>query len=415
MMAKKGRLPPGCSLRSAEAISRLRPSRSTSATERSDQTSSALGSAPAVVSAVAGRRAVRDQLGGDPDAAVDLRAAVFHPASHVEDGLAARRVVEAAHHAGRHHLRARSEAQPACRRVGPGRRGHDRNHQRRAEQSGEDAGKHRCRRAPPVAGARRSGGSGRSRGLGHLRGRRGSCGLGHLRPAPPRVRVAVCRRRGRTSRPRAGAVRSARDGLRRVPLFLGRVVVLRVLLRRRRRGRRRNSRGLAVWRNRGRDRRRPPPASRTGFVTCAESETGASGASPVSSAIPNRSSASRRRAALSRCGQTSVLPERVTTRDALRQPHRDAPLPTGDAASEVTNPGWCPAAAGSASAPGRRAWKTFLHDEQRTRTPLSVTFSPAMRNFDRQDGHWTTTRAFSRVGRLGDKEMSRREGVSRAP
>ena len=47
-----------------------------------------------------------------------------------------------------------------------------------------------------------------------------------------------------------------------------------------------------------------------------------------------------------------------------------------------------PGADGSdAAAPGFRTWKTFLHDVQRTRTPRSVTFSSAIRNFDWQVGH----------------------------
>ena len=37
---------------------------------------------------------------------------------------------------------------------------------------------------------------------------------------------------------------------------------------------------------------------------------------------------------------------------------------------------------GPASAAALRTWKTFLQDVQRTRTPLSVTFSSAMRKRD---------------------------------
>jgi len=54
--------------------------------------------------------------------------------------------------------------------------------------------------------------------------------------------------------------------------------------------------------------------------------------------------------------------------------------------------------------PGLRTWNTFLQEVQRTRTPRSVTLSSAMRNFDWQVGHWTTTVAFSLAPRVGDKE-----------
>jgi hypothetical protein len=46
---------------------------------------------------------------------------------------------------------------------------------------------------------------------------------------------------------------------------------------------------------------------------------------------------------------------------------------------------------------------------QRTRTPRSVTFSSAIRNFDWQPGHWTTTSSFSRAGSCADKELSQQK------
>ena len=63
-----------------------------------------------------------------------------------------------------------------------------------------------------------------------------------------------------------------------------------------------------------------------------------------------------------------------------------------------------PGAGSVAPLPGFRTWNTFLQDVQRTRTPRSVTFSSAIRNFDWQVGHWTTTVAFSVALRVGDKE-----------
>src|SRR5438309_3194558 len=146
----------------------------------------------------------------------------------------------------------------------------------------------------------------------------------------------------------------------------------------------------------------------------------ASGASPVSSAMPNRSSASSRRAALSSAwsdaaartlsveGRMEPVAGRtgpVEGRPPDFPPAPEAGLATVEAPSDersmvVPDPG-----DGSADPlPGLRTWNTFLQEVQRTRTPRSVTFSSAMRNFDWQLGHWTTTLAFSLALRRGDKE-----------
>src|SRR5438105_3645367 len=145
----------------------------------------------------------------------------------------------------------------------------------------------------------------------------------------------------------------------------------------------------------------------------------ASGASPVSSAMPNRSSASSRRAALSSAwsdaaartlsveGRMEPLAGRtgpVEGRPPDFPPAPEAGLATVEAPSErsmvVPDPG-----DGSADPPpGLRTWNTFLQEVQRTRTPRSVTLSSAMRNFDWQVVHWTTTVAFSLAPRVGDKE-----------
>ena len=129
-----------------------------------------------------------------------------------------------------------------------------------------------------------------------------------------------------------------------------------------------------------------------------------SGASPVSSAMPKRSSASRRRAA--------PLPLRAATpggRDAAEGPlagrareaaaGRDWALPTCAASSEersIVLPGPGAGSAEATAPPGFRTWKTFLHEVQRTRTPRSVTFSSAIRNLDWHVGHCTTTIDHSR-------------------
>ena len=123
-----------------------------------------------------------------------------------------------------------------------------------------------------------------------------------------------------------------------------------------------------------------------------------SGASPVSSAMPKRSSASSRRAAPSpeRCAGRLVAPGR-TGPVAGRGDDEGA---TGLVMGRVpTGPvrGFCAAAASSAeismvspgpgpgsepAEPGFFTWKTFLQLVQRTRTPRSVTFSSAIRNLD---------------------------------
>src|SRR3954466_12114432 len=148
----------------------------------------------------------------------------------------------------------------------------------------------------------------------------------------------------------------------------------------------------------------PYPAA--GFVLAGGGGGGAaSGASPVNSAMPKRSSASRRRAAASPL--RTAAGRGAAGRGAWDAGAREAGRATGDAAS-VERSMVTPGGPSTAPEPGRRAWNTFLHEVQRTRTPLSVTFSSAMRNLDWQVGHWTTTLPFSRVLRLADKEMSPR-------
>src|SRR3954466_13412783 len=148
----------------------------------------------------------------------------------------------------------------------------------------------------------------------------------------------------------------------------------------------------------------PYPAA--GFVLAgAGGGGGGAGASPVNSAMPKRSSASRRRAAASPL--RTAAGRGAAGRGAWDAGAREAGRATGDAAS-VERSMVTPGGPSTAPEPGRRAWNTFLHEVQRTRTPLSVTFSSAMRNLDWQVGHWTTTLPFSRVLRLADKEMSPR-------
>jgi len=88
--------------------------------------------------------------------------------------------------------------------------------------------------------------------------------------------------------------------------------------------------------------------------------------SPVSSDMPNRSSAASRFAALS-----------VGVGEA------DALFAAGARFFSL--------AAESVPAPDLRTANTVLHALQRTRTPRSDTFSSATRNRERQLGHWTTT------------------------
>src|SRR5207248_11042049 len=87
-------------------------------------------------------------------------------------------------------------------------------------------------------------------------------------------------------------------------------------------------------------------------------------------------------------------------------------LPTAEAPSEERSmvvPG--PGAGSVAPLPGFRTWNTFLQEVQRTRTPRSVTFSSAMRNFDWQVGHWSTTDAFSVSLRVGDQAKRSAQAV----
>ena len=121
----------------------------------------------------------------------------------------------------------------------------------------------------------------------------------------------------------------------------------------------------------------------------------ASGASPVSSAMPKRSFASSRRAApLGPLRTAAAGRDDAAGREAGEGGGRDAEppgRPTGPVLGRATCaassedismvlPG--PGAGASGAAPGLRTWKTFLQEVQRTRTPRSVTLSSAMRNFD---------------------------------
>ena len=158
-----------------------------------------------------------------------------------------------------------------------------------------------------------------------------------------------------------------------------------------------------------------------------------SGDSPVSSAMPNRSSAAGRRpfagaAAPGTCAESGFAPGAGLAAAAGRGkggaggPARRAGAATLPAPSAVLRgEGLASAAASSAEssmvlpgpgagslvvAPAFLTWKTFLQLVQRTRTPRSVTLSSAMRNFDWQLVHWTTTLAFSLGPRRPDKELS---------
>jgi hypothetical protein len=130
-----------------------------------------------------------------------------------------------------------------------------------------------------------------------------------------------------------------------------------------------------------------------------------SGASPVSSAMPKRSSTSSRRSApFGLCcvaafagrdapGRTGPVPGRTGPVEGFTGPveGRAAGLPappspdlaTAAAPSEdnsIVEPGL--GVESAAAAPGLRTWKTPLHAVQRTLTPRSVTLSSAIRNFD---------------------------------
>jgi hypothetical protein len=165
-----------------------------------------------------------------------------------------------------------------------------------------------------------------------------------------------------------------------------------------------------------------------GRLFCEESgEPGSAAASPVSSAMPKRSFACRRGRGVGgtaappgrRGASGGALPDRPGGRAEggsvapCGGTFRGA-LPGGGGA--VRGAGFPPIPASSAgstaciscvvpvmpsvaglSSPPFLTWKTFLQAVQRTRTPRSVTFSSAIRNFDVQFGHWTTTCAYSRL------------------
>jgi len=202
--------------------------------------------------------------------------------------------------------------------------------------------------------------------------------------------------------------------------------------------------GRAALGDAGSSRSKSRSASAEGTGICAGLVAGAgggtggsrspdSGASPVNSAIPKRSSTSRRpfspccavpdgRDAPGRTGPVGGLTGPV---EGFIGPVEGRPAPPClpvpvfemvAAPSEERStvlPG--PGVESPPEAPAFRTGNTLLQPVQRTRTPRSVTFSSAMRNFDWQVGHWTTTVAFSPALRGGDKESPSGTGGWVAP
>src|SRR5207302_1369632 len=138
-----------------------------------------------------------------------------------------------------------------------------------------------------------------------------------------------------------------------------------------------------------------------GFVISAAEGPGFGSVSPVSSDIPNRSSASRRPPGLfGLCGGVAAAAEILP----VVPPFLGGG--TGGSSEERSTVLPEPADAPVSVTPDFFTEKTSLQLEQRTRTPRSLTFSSATRKRVWQLGHWTTTLAFSQCVSGPDKESA---------